>query len=151
MRGAVLLSIRFILTPKRTSSNTSILILLRTISSTAARPPPASSSYAAGSSSCSSSRRGGGGGGVGNGKTNQVYLHIAPCGDYWTGYEVFAAKHLNPDYVKSLPIPNNIEFDPEEALEYYDGDLDSLLKEAYDREDFSIIERVWEDENTVSK
>ena len=150
MRGAVLLSIRFLLTPKRTSSNTSILILLRTISSTAARPPPASSSYAAGSSSCSSSRRGGGGG-VGNGKTNQVYLHIAPCGDYWTGYEVFAAKHLNPDYVKSLPIPNNIEFDPEEALEYYDGDLDSLLKEAYDREDFSIIERVWEDENTVSK
>jgi hypothetical protein len=150
MRGAVLLSIRFLLTPKRTSSNTSILILLRTISSTAARPPPASSSSAAGSSSCSSSRRGGGGG-VGNGKTNQVYLHIAPCGDYWTGYEVFAAKHLNPDYVKSLPIPNNIEFDPEEALEYYDGDLDSLLKEAYDREDFSIIERVWEDENTVSK
>ncbi len=95
-------------------------------------------------------------------KTNQIFLHIAPCGDYWTGYEVFAAKHLNPDYVKSIPIPDHIEFDVEDVLEDFDGSvrvrgnenenandgngsLDALLKNVYDMEDFSIIERIWED------
>ena len=26
-------------------------------------------------------------------------------GDWWTGPSIFAAKHLQPDYVKSIPIP----------------------------------------------
>ena len=81
-------------------------------------------------------------------KTNQIYLHVAPCGDYWTGYEVFAAKHLNPDYVKSIPIPKDIEFDAEEVLEDYQGDVDTLLKKVYDSEDFSLIERVWDDDKS---
>ncbi len=89
--------------------------------------------------------------GAASDKTNQVYLHIAPCGDYWTGYEVFAAKHLNPDYVKSLRIPKDIDFDPQEVLESYGGDLDRLLKDIYDNEDFSIIEKLWNDEYNASK
>ena len=76
---------------------------------------------------------------------------MAPCGDYWTGHEVFAAKHLNPDYVKSIPVPikmksegadvGNIEyeFNPDEILQDYDGDLDQLLKKVYDTGDISLI------------
>ena len=63
-------------------------------------------------------------------KKNQVYLHIAPCGDYWSGHEVFAAKHLQPDYVKSIPW--NLKVTPEDYLEDYKGDLDALLEKAYD-------------------
>ena len=76
-------------------------------------------------------------------KTNQMYLHVAPCGDYWTGHEVFAAKHLNPDYVKSIAFPkDDATFDPEEILEDYEGDLDELLKKVYDTGDISLIEEV---------
>mmetsp|Transcript_705 Transcript_705/g.1166 ORF Transcript_705/g.1166 Transcript_705/m.1166 type:complete len:152 (+) Transcript_705:113-568(+) len=39
-----------------------------------------------------------------------VYFHISPSGDWWTGPSIFAAKHLQPDYVKSIPIPK--DFDP---------------------------------------
>jgi hypothetical protein len=24
----------------------------------------------------------------------EIFLHIAPCGDYWLGQEIYAAKHL---------------------------------------------------------
>ena len=36
------------------------------------------------------------------------HLHIAPDGDWWTSEdaEIYAAKHLQPDYVRSLPIDN---------------------------------------------
>ena len=83
--------------------------------------------------------------------SDRLYLHVAPCGDYWTGHEVFAAKHLNPDYVKSIPVPikmksegadvGNIEyeFNPDEILQDYDGDLDQLLKKVYDTGDISLI------------
>mmetsp|Transcript_10923 Transcript_10923/g.15619 ORF Transcript_10923/g.15619 Transcript_10923/m.15619 type:complete len:146 (-) Transcript_10923:386-823(-) len=45
-------------------------------------------------------------------ETNEktVYFHISPSGDWWTGPSIFAAKHLQPDYVKSIPIPTG--FDP---------------------------------------
>jgi len=66
----------------------------------------------------------------GSDKKNQLYLHIAPCGDYWSGHEVFAAKHLQPDYVKSIPW--NLKVTPEDYLDDYKGDLDALLKKAYD-------------------
>ena len=39
--------------------------------------------------------------------THQIrnkYLHIGPSGDSWISYSIFAAKHLQPDYVKSLPL-----------------------------------------------
>jgi hypothetical protein len=39
------------------------------------------------------------------------YLVLTSCsGDWWTGPSIFAAKHLQPDYVKSIPIPTG--FDP---------------------------------------
>jgi len=34
-----------------------------------------------------------------------LYLHVSPSGDIWTGAELFAAKHLQPDYVTSILIP----------------------------------------------
>ena len=40
-------------------------------------------------------------------------IHFLPflhSGDWWTGPSIFAAKHLQPDYVKSIPIPAG--FDP---------------------------------------
>ncbi len=73
-------------------------------------------------------------------KNDQLYFHIAPCGDYWTGHEVFAAKHLQPDYIKSIPIPRGLN--PEEILENFDGDIDKLLQKVYDTGDLSLIERI---------
>jgi hypothetical protein len=35
----------------------------------------------------------------------QLYLHIAPCGDHWQSPAIFAAKHMTEGYVKSFPIP----------------------------------------------
>jgi hypothetical protein len=41
-----------------------------------------------------------------HGKTSKTtYLHVGPSGDCWTGDSIFAAKHLQPDYVKSIPLP----------------------------------------------
>lgn len=56
-------------------------------------------------------------------KPKQHYLHLAPDGDYWTGSEIFAAKHLQPDYVRSVPIPPPEDFDVEKWLdETFGGD-----------------------------
>ena len=38
-----------------------------------------------------------------------VYLHVGPSGDCWTGSSIFAAKHLQPDYVKSVPLDMSVE------------------------------------------
>lgn len=72
-------------------------------------------------------------------KTDVLFLHIAPCGDFWIGHEVFAAKHLQPDYVRSIAIPVEMEGGIESLLHDYDGDLDALLKRAYDESDISIL------------
>ena len=32
----------------------------------------------------------------------ETYLHVAPCGDHWIAPGLFAAKHLQPDYVRSF-------------------------------------------------
>lgn len=37
-----------------------------------------------------------------------LYLHVGPSGDCWIGESIFAAKHLQPDYVKSIPIPESL-------------------------------------------
>jgi len=37
-----------------------------------------------------------------NTNTSTRYLHIGPSGDCWTGASMYAAKHLQPDYVKSF-------------------------------------------------
>jgi hypothetical protein len=41
----------------------------------------------------------------------KLYLHIGPSGDCWTGSSIFAAKHLQPDYVKSVEIPSDVDVD----------------------------------------
>lgn len=40
-----------------------------------------------------------------------LYLHIGPAGDFWTGSTIFAAKHLQQDYVRSIALPTNIDID----------------------------------------
>mmetsp|Transcript_23732 Transcript_23732/g.27994 ORF Transcript_23732/g.27994 Transcript_23732/m.27994 type:complete len:173 (+) Transcript_23732:59-577(+) len=72
-------------------------------------------------------------------KTKNLYLHVSPDGDWWTGHELFAAKHLQPDYVKSIVLPDawlaNKDADDVEAYieEIYDGDeLEKLMREIYD-------------------
>jgi hypothetical protein len=45
----------------------------------------------------------------------KIFLHTvfflgSFSGDWWTGPSIFAAKHLQPDYVKSIRIPT--DFDP---------------------------------------
>lgn len=45
------------------------------------------------------------------------YLHVGPSpGDYWTGREIFAAKHLQPGYVKSIALPWSEECKYTQAL-----------------------------------
>ena len=63
-------------------------------------------------------------------KPKQHYLHLAPDGDYWTGREIFAAKHLQPDYVRSVPIPPREDFDVEEWLDTTFGDDEKKQTEA---------------------
>jgi len=48
------------------------------------------------------------------GKRLQQFLHVAPCGDAWVSGELFAAKHLNNDYVRSFGPVEEGEIDVEE-------------------------------------
>lgn len=73
---------------------------------------------------------------------DDLFLHVGPSGDCWTGSSIFAAKHLQPDYVKSVPLhpPHNdicaetllcvLEEDSSVAQDLYDtGTLsDDLLE-----------------------
>ena len=40
-----------------------------------------------------------------------LHLHIAPCGDWWLGTEIYAAKHLPSGYVRSIKLPNDFDED----------------------------------------
>jgi hypothetical protein len=72
-----------------------------------------------------------------NTTTPLLFLHVGPSGDCWTGPSIFAAKHLQPDYVKSIPLP--AEFCNEEdervvaLLEAIANDKDAHRK-LYDEE-----------------
>jgi len=62
----------------------------------------------------------------------KLYLHVGPSGDSWTGDAIFAAKHNQPGYVKSVPLIGEdyndegsllveiLEENPEWAQEIYD-------------------------------
>ena len=39
----------------------------------------------------------------------KIYLHIGPSGDSWIGDAIFAAKHNQSGYVKSITLTNNDE------------------------------------------
>ena len=59
----------------------------------------------------------------------QVFLHVGPSGDCWTGSSIYAAKHLQPDYVKSIPIPSHVCIDTlMEILE----ENETLAQQIYD-------------------
>eukprot|EP00565_Helicotheca_tamesis_P009482 CAMPEP_0185725078 /NCGR_PEP_ID=MMETSP1171-20130828/1409_1 /TAXON_ID=374046 /ORGANISM="Helicotheca tamensis, Strain CCMP826" /LENGTH=117 /DNA_ID=CAMNT_0028393095 /DNA_START=269 /DNA_END=622 /DNA_ORIENTATION=- len=62
-----------------------------------------------------------------------MYLHIAPCGDHWTGTSIFAAKHLQPDYVRSIALPPGFEED----------DVD-LLEEILDCEGTDVLQKIYD-------
>ena len=73
-----------------------------------------------------------------------LYLHVAPDGDHWISGEIFAAKHLQPDYVKSILIPNESEMNILKTIEDFDNDdgFDVLMKDVYDTGDLSrLLER----------
>jgi hypothetical protein len=61
----------------------------------------------------------------------KLYLHIGPSGDCWTGASIFAAKHLQPDYVKSIELPSNTDI--ELLLELVNKD-NALQVDIYDNE-----------------
>jgi hypothetical protein len=60
-----------------------------------------------------------------------TFLHVGPSGDCWTGGSIFAAKHLQPDYVKSIPLPSHIC--AESLLELLE-DNQKLAQQVYDDE-----------------
>jgi hypothetical protein len=72
-----------------------------------------------------------------------MYLHVGPAGDCWTGDNIFAAKHLQPDYVKSILLPNDLS--AEILLEEMEQDT-ALGQQAYDTERLpeELIDRVRE-------
>jgi hypothetical protein len=55
---------------------------------------------------------------------------VGPSGDCWTGASLYAAKHLQPDYVKSIPLPpTGVCLDS--LLERLEEDL-TLTQQVYD-------------------
>lgn len=61
------------------------------------------------------------------GEYSPLYLHVGPCGDFWTGPSIFAAKHLQPGYVKSVELDESLDVDAllELLEEEDDNDVDS--------------------------
>lgn len=56
-------------------------------------------------------------------KAGQLFLHVAPDGDHWSGPTIFAAKHLSTDFIVSVPI--QVDFELEKLT-------DADLTEIYD-------------------
>jgi hypothetical protein len=63
--------------------------------------------------------------------TTALYLHVGPSGDCWTGHSIFAAKHLQPDYVKSVKLEPDICVDT--LLEVLEEN-DDWARQVYDDE-----------------
>lgn len=40
---------------------------------------------------------------------SSLSLHISPCGDWWLGSEIYAAKHNPSGYVRSIKLPDRFE------------------------------------------
>jgi hypothetical protein len=79
----------------------------------------------------------------------RLFLHIGPSGDCWTGTTIFAAKHLQPGYVKSIPLmttdANTTEsslLDEETIVSLVEEDV-ALQRLIYDSEriDYTVL---WE-------
>ena len=68
--------------------------------------------------------------------TGKLYLHVGPAGECWTGASIFAAKHLQPDYVKSVQLPDDFVENPS-AIEHLLEELEedpATAQQIYDSE-----------------
>ncbi len=65
-------------------------------------------------------------------KKKKVYLHVGPSGDSWIGDAIFAAKHNQPGYVKSIPLGNDDNFVFEDTAMEINEEMGSLLIEVLD-------------------
>ena len=77
-----------------------------------------------------------------------LYLHVGPSGDCWTGRSIFAAKHLQPDYVRSVKLPTDIDVDILLELIEEDG-TGELAGSIYDNE--RIPEQLLQDATAAVK
>jgi hypothetical protein len=59
---------------------------------------------------------------------NALSLHISPCGDWWLGTEIYAAKHNPSGYVRSIKLPDGFD----EHDHSLDGLPESMFKAMYD-------------------
>lgn len=57
------------------------------------------------------------------------FLHISPAGDTWIGDKIFAAKHLQSGYIRSIQI-NELDLEVEEYIEEYCNGLSRADLEA---------------------
>ncbi len=79
-----------------------------------------------------------GGDGDGDDAAARLFLHVGPSGDFWTGRSIFAAKHLQPGYVRSVELDGSIDADAllelleEEEEEDDDGGDASWTRTFYD-------------------
>ncbi|KAL3774478.1 hypothetical protein ACHAW5_001233 [Stephanodiscus triporus] len=65
----------------------------------------------------------------------RLYLHVGPCGDFWTGRSIFAAKHLQPGYVRSVELDVSLDVDA----------LLDLLQEEDDDDDASWARAIYDE------
>jgi hypothetical protein len=77
---------------------------------------------------------------------DQVFLHVGPSGDCWTGSSIYAAKHLQPDYVKSIPIPTHVCIDT--LMDKLERD-EELTRKVYD--DGAIPPNLLQEQATAKK
>jgi len=77
---------------------------------------------------------------------HDLYLHVGPSGDFWTGQFLFAAKHLQPDYVKSIRLDETM--DVEALLELLEEDGREWTRVIYDKGDFpqDFLDKLKEEE-----
>jgi hypothetical protein len=84
---------------------------------------------------------------------HKCYLHIGPSGDVWIGQEIFAAKHLQPGYVKSIMLPS--AFNDQEDSSFSERLIEKiecntgLAQKIYDEEQIpmSLLEAVQKSSN----
>jgi hypothetical protein len=64
---------------------------------------------------------------------NDLYLHVGPSGDFWTGSAMFAAKHLPPDYVKSIRL-DHTTLDVDTLMGLLENDGNVWTRAIYDNQ-----------------
>lgn len=65
-------------------------------------------------------------------KKKKIYLHVGPSGDSWIGDAIFAAKHNQPGYVKSIPLRNDDNSIWKDTTTDFNEDMGNLLVDILD-------------------